>query len=104
MMLQQDNARPHVARVVREFLEENEVYALPWPANSPDLNPIEHVWDEMERRLRRLPRQPTSLQELRVSLVQVWQEIPQTFLANLTSSMRRRCRAVMDANGGHTRY
>lgn len=104
MMLQQDNARPHVARVVRDYLDDNEVHAIPWPANSPDLNPIEHVWDEMDRRLRRLPHQPTSLRELRDSLIQVWQDIPQTFHANLITSMRRRCRAVIDSDGGHTRY
>ena len=56
MMLQQDNARPHTARVVQGFLEEKEVYVKPWPANSPDFNPIEHIWDEMECRQSRLPR------------------------------------------------
>jgi hypothetical protein len=49
---QQDNARPHVARVVRAYLTQQNVDLLPWPAVSPDLSPIEHVWDEMERRLR----------------------------------------------------
>ena len=51
---QQDNARPHVVRVVRAYLTQQNVDLLPWPAVSPDLSPIEHVWGEMERRLRHL--------------------------------------------------
>ena len=47
---QQDNARPHVARVVRDSLTQQNVDLLPWPAVSPDLSPIEHVWNEKERR------------------------------------------------------
>jgi hypothetical protein len=48
---QQDNARPHVARVVRDYLTQQNVDLLPWSAVSPDLSPIKHVWDEMERQL-----------------------------------------------------
>jgi hypothetical protein len=52
---QQDNARPHVTRFVRDYLTQQNVDLLPWPSVSPDLSSIEHVWDEMERRLRHLP-------------------------------------------------
>ena len=58
--LQHDNARPHVARVVIDFLTQQNVNVLPWSAVSPDLSPIEHAWDEMERRLRQLPNQPVT--------------------------------------------
>ena len=100
LTFQQDNARPHNARVVQQFMNENEIEVLPWPANSPDLNPIEHVWDEMERRLRRLPQQPSNLQELAGDLVNIWNDIPQNFHANVVASMRRRCTAVINAEGG----
>jgi hypothetical protein len=53
---QQDNAQPHAAQVVRDYLTQQHVDLLPWLAVSPDLSPIEHVWDEMERRLRHLPK------------------------------------------------
>ena len=101
---QHDNARPHTARVVGHVLNENNVDVLPWPACSPDLSPIEHVWDEMERRLRHLPQQPTNLQQLGRCLIQVWNDIPQDFHARVIGSMRRRCTAVINAQGGHTRY
>ena len=88
LTFQQDNARPHTARVVQQCMNENEIEVLPWPANSPDLNPIEHVWDEMERRLRRLPQQPSNLQELAGDLVNIWNDIPQNVHANVVASMR----------------
>jgi transposase len=54
---QQDNAGPHVARVLRHYLTQQNVDVLPWPAVSPDLSPVELAWDEMERTLRYLQNQ-----------------------------------------------
>jgi hypothetical protein len=44
-MFMDDNARPHRARIVQHFLQQEAVQTIPWPAMSPDMNPIEHVWD-----------------------------------------------------------
>ncbi|GFX81846.1 transposable element Tcb2 transposase [Trichonephila clavipes] len=48
-ILQQDNARPHTARVAQDFLRHCQT--LPWPARSPDLSPVEHVWDQLKRQM-----------------------------------------------------
>ena len=51
-ILVHDNARPDVARICRQFLNRNNVNVLPWPAVSPDMNPIEHIWDYLGRTVR----------------------------------------------------
>ena len=92
--LQQDNACPHVPHVVTDFIAKQNIATLPWSAVSPDLSPIEHVWDEMERRLRSLQNQLAMLAQLQQALVQILNGIPQAFFNHLVSSMRHRCQAV----------
>ena len=83
-----DNARPHRARVVDQYLNTEAIERMDWPARSPDLNPIEHAWDMLQRALSTLPVQPRSLQELGLSLTQVWNHsIPQQRLTQLNASM-----------------
>ena len=103
-IFQQDNARPHTARVTRDFLAANNVNVLPWPSRFPDLNHIEHLWDELDRRLRQRQRQPQTLQALAACLQEEWQRIPQAFIRRLIQSMTRRVRTVIHARGGHNRY
>lgn len=103
-VFQQDNARPHTANVTLDFLAENNVNCLPWPPRSPDLNPIEHVWDMMDKRLRRLPHPPNTLEELRQQLQVAWEELPQEAIDNLISSMPRRVAECLRARGDVTHY
>lgn len=99
-----DNARPHTARASQQFLHEHNVEVLPWPPVSPDLNPIEHVWDMLGKRIRRRNVQPRSLNQLRNALLEEWENIPQNAINALVTSMPRRIAAVSAARGGHTRY
>ena len=103
-LIQQHNARPHTARATRDFLGQNNITVMPHPARSPDLNPIEHVWDAMQRELNQLQPRPRTAAQLAAAIVQVWAQIPNASINTLVNSMARRCRAVIAANGGHTRY
>ena len=103
-LLVQDNARPHVARVCRQFLDDEGIDAIDWPSRSPDLNPIEHLWDVMYRCIRRRQVPPQTVQELTDALIQVWEEIPQDTIRRLIRSMPRCCRECIQARGGHTHY
>ena len=69
LILQQDNARPHVARVCQDFLANNNIAPLAWPPYSPDLTPIEHMWDELDRRVRKRRNPPATLAQLRNALI-----------------------------------
>uniref|UniRef100_A0A8C7W4M5 Tc1-like transposase DDE domain-containing protein n=1 Tax=Oncorhynchus mykiss TaxID=8022 RepID=A0A8C7W4M5_ONCMY len=101
-LLMQDNTRPHVAGVCQQFLQEEGIDAMDWPARSPDLNPIEHIWDIMSRSIHQHHVAPQTVQDLADALVQVWEEIPQESIHHLIRSMPRRCREVIHAHGGHT--
>lgn len=103
-LFMQDNARPHVARVSLNFLQQNGVQLLDnWPSMSADLNPIEHCWDYLKQQIRK--RQNIhDVQGLQAAIQAEWRQIPQAYIRILVRSMRRRCTAVRDANGGHCRF
>lgn len=101
---QDDNAPAHRARAVLQFMDEQEIHRLPWPASSPDMNPIENLWAELSRQLNLLVNQPTNVAQLREALTTAWEAIPVQTLTALAESMPRRLRALMDAHGGYTRY
>lgn len=103
-VLQDDNARPHRARIVDQHLQIRHVNRMDWPACSPDLNPIEHLWDQLGRAVRKRVDDRTTLEGLRDLLIQEWNAIPQRNIVNLIRSMRRRCEAVINAFGYGTRY
>ena len=104
-VFQQDNARPHVARDNIQFLRNNTIdFIDDWPSKCPDLNPIEHLWDNLDTRVRQRQNPPGNVNELRDALQEEWINIPQAQINNLIHSMRRRCQAVSNARGGHTRF
>lgn len=101
-LLMHDNARPHTARCVEQYINEVGIHVMEWPARSPDLNPIEHVWDNLGRRARH--HFPDTLQDLRMALQDEWERIPQEEMAALIRSVPERLEAVINARGGNTRF
>ncbi|GBN96046.1 Transposable element Tc3 transposase [Araneus ventricosus] len=99
-----DNARPHRANIVDECLQSEDITRMDWPAYSPDLNPIEHVWDMLGRRIAARQPPPTCLPELRRALLDEWCNILQDQIDNLILSMPRRCKACIASSGRHTPY
>lgn len=103
-ILVDDNARPHRARIVQDVLRDNNIERMNWPARSPDMNVIEHVWSWMKRKLNDREHNFNNLNELANAIRVEWNAIPQDFLANLVSSMPRRVAEVRRAHGGPTHY
>lgn len=77
--LMQDNARPHTAAITLGYLREVEIEVLEWPARSPDLNPIEHVWDKLGRQVKQRNPAPANLRDLKSALVEEWNELLSMF-------------------------
>ena len=101
---QDDNAGPHLAGLVDDFLAWSGVVRMDWPACSPDLNPIEHFWDHLERQVRENRPLPATLPALLGLLQQEWLAIPQAVLRRYAMSVRRRCVDCMGSGGGYTHY
>ena len=75
-LFQQDNARPHTARVTMDYLEQNNINIIPWPSESPYLNPIEHLCDHLDKHVLQRQHPLQALGQLRQMLQQEWRIIP----------------------------
>ncbi|KAJ4435227.1 hypothetical protein ANN_23805 [Periplaneta americana] len=78
-----DNARPHRANLVDEYLEGEDIQRMDWPAMSSDLNPIEHAWYALGRRIATRQPPPRTLPALRNALRQEWEQLPAELLNHL---------------------
>ncbi|GFV50357.1 transposable element Tcb2 transposase [Trichonephila clavipes] len=102
-ILMDDNARPHRARIVEEYLEDHGLERMEWPARSPDLKLIEHLWDYLGRGCC-FKSSSRSLHELKQGLICVWSSLPIPVSDNLINSMGNRCRQCIQVRGGHIPY
>lgn len=100
----EDNAPVHTAKVARGRGLELGMRYLEHPPSSPCLNPIEHLWNLLKRRLARLQPRPTSSDALFDAAVQIWNEYPQETIDRLIMSMPDRLQAVISAEGGYIDY
>jgi hypothetical protein len=103
-IFQQDNDPKHTSKKAQKWFEDNNIQILIWPAQSPDLNPIEHLWYYVKCQLQKYDTPPKGAYELWDRLVKEWNGITPEVCQNLIESMPRRIQAVLKANGGHTKY
>ncbi|GFW73947.1 transposable element Tcb1 transposase [Trichonephila clavipes] len=100
-IFQQDNARPHVARIFQRFFINHQIELLPWPARSPDLSPIGNMWSMVAQRLTQITPPFATSDQLWQRLNAAWSAVPQEHTQSLFESMPRRVAAVISSNGGY---
>ena len=83
---------------------QNNIKVLPWPSQSPDLNPMENLWSEIKLRLTLRKDRPKSLDDLFERVQQEWKALPSSYLKSIGFSMPRRIQAVIENHGGHIKY
>ncbi|GFV55428.1 transposable element Tc1 transposase [Trichonephila clavipes] len=96
-----DNAPYHRTVAAEKLLESEDIERMVWPARSPDLNPIEHVWDFLGRRLAARTLPPVTIREFRLALQDEWAAMPQQLIDTLILSMGRCCETCLAVNGDH---
>ena len=101
-IFQQDNDPKHTAHSIRNYLANYEVPTLPWPSQSPDLNPIENLWSILDMKVK--DRSPKNEKQLFEVLQVAWQSLEPELLTKLADSMPNRIEAVIAAKGYSTKY
>jgi transposase len=100
--LLQDNDPKHKSVLVQTWLFNHGISMIDFPAHSPDLNPMENLWNDIARRVEARPA--STVEELQDVIAEEWERTSPAFLRKLARSMPKRCRAVIRAKGDHTKY
>ena len=100
----EDGAPVHRCKLARKFREDHQMQVFPHPAQSPDINPIEHVWKHLKVKINQRLVQPKNLDQLWGALLEEWERIDTGFINSLVDSMSDRVEAVHKAHGGSTKY
>lgn len=101
---QQDGASVHRSNHTMTWLDANDIYLIPWPAKSPDLNPIENLWGILARQVYKNQRQFEGVEDLKATVMDEWNSITAAIRKNLIRSMPKRCLEVIERSGCKTHY
>ena len=103
-IFQDDNAPCHASIKTKSWKEDNSIKILPWPAQSPDLNPIENLWNELETKIRKRRPMPRNKNDFFAALKEEWYKIDESQLIRLVKSMPNRISAVLENKENLTKY
>ena len=101
-VFQHDNDPKHTSKTTTALLKRLRVKVMDWPNMSPDLNPIEHLWGMLKRKVE--VRKVSNIRQLRDVVMEERKSIPVATWEALVNSMPMRVKAVLDNDGGHTKY
>ncbi len=101
-IFQHDLAPAHTAKSTKSWLNDHGVGVLDWPANSPDLNPIENLWSIVKSKMRN--KRPKNADELKATVKETWASIPLQECHKLITSTPHQIEAVIKAKGAPIKY
>jgi len=104
VIFQDDGAPCHSSKKTKKWKMKQLLPGLPWAPQIPDMNPIEHVWDYLDRELRKQHPAPSSKEDLKSRLKIIWEQLDQSIIDKMILSMPNRVAALRKAHGGPTRY
>ncbi|GBC07227.1 hypothetical protein RclHR1_07310019 [Rhizophagus clarus] len=104
IIFQQDNDLKYTAILTKQWFDDNSIEVLPWPPQSPDLNPIEHLWNDVDRQLKALNIEIRGKDALWEHVSQIWNKMALEACTKLIKSMPERIQDVINAKGDYTRW
>jgi transposase len=101
-ILQQDNDPKHCSKLTKDYLTSKEIKIMSWPSQSPDVNPIEHLWAYLKKKIRQ--RKSKNIEELKKIIKEEWEQISPDFCKKLVFSMPKRAKELYEAKGNHISF